>query len=475
MTESMTSVGIDIGTSTTSVVFSKIYVENTSGAARVPNYKIVDKEVVYRSRMYFTPLRDNTRLDTEKIMNIIEKEYVSAGILPENVSTGAVIITGDTARKENANDVLKAISHYAGDFVVATAGPDLESIIAGKGSGADKLSEKYFNVVANADVGGGTTNIAVFDNGEVVDAACFDIGGRLIRFKPGTMEVEYVYGKLAKLAEKKGFTLETGTVMSHSQVDIICDDMAEAMMDIILGRRDSPRYEFYRTNESQFHTQTKFDNVTFSGGVGELIYNPKKDNQFAFNDIGIVLAEKIVEKSKQNRIDVIQPAETISATVVGAGTHTTEVSGSTITVSNPDILPLQNIPIIKVTKDEEDDLINAVQKKLSWQFSGGVDGNVALYLTGVPNISFKAVQKLAEKILVCMNEVIVKNKLLILVLYNDFAKVLGQALRTRLDKDVDVIVVDSISVADGDYIDLGRPLGMGSVLPVIVKTIVFNY
>ena len=136
MTEEILSVGIDIGTSTLQLIFSKIYIENRGSSFTVPQIKIIGKEVIYRSEIYETPLISETVIDTKNVKKIIENEYKKANIKYEDVSTGAVIITGDTARKENAKEVLETLSGMAGDFVVATAGPDLESIIAGKGSGA---------------------------------------------------------------------------------------------------------------------------------------------------------------------------------------------------------------------------------------------------------------------------------------------------------------------------------------------------
>ena len=128
MRQEIKSIGIDIGTSTTQLVFSRIVVENVAGSYNVPRVSIVDKEVIYRSKIYFTPLRSATEIDAEAVKKIVKDEYESAGMTPADLSTGAVIITGETARKQNANEVLEALSDFAGDFVVATAGPDLESV-----------------------------------------------------------------------------------------------------------------------------------------------------------------------------------------------------------------------------------------------------------------------------------------------------------------------------------------------------------
>ena len=165
MRQEIKSIGIDIGTSTTQLVFSRIVVENVAGSYNVTRVSIVDKEVIYRSKIYFTPLRSATEIDAEAVKKIVKDEYVAAGMTPADLSTGAVIITGETARKQNANEVLEALSDFAGDFVVATAGPDLESVLAARGAGTDTISEEHRTAVANLDVGGGTTNIAVYQKG----------------------------------------------------------------------------------------------------------------------------------------------------------------------------------------------------------------------------------------------------------------------------------------------------------------------
>ena len=165
MRQEIKSIGIDIGTSTTQLVFSRIVVENVAGSYNVPRVSIVDKEVIYRSKIYFTPLRSATEIDAEAVKKIVKDEYAAAGMTPADLSTGAVIITGETARKQNANEVLEALSDFAGDFVVATAGPDLESVLAARGAGTDTISEEHRTAVANLDVGGGTTNIAVYQKG----------------------------------------------------------------------------------------------------------------------------------------------------------------------------------------------------------------------------------------------------------------------------------------------------------------------
>ncbi len=126
MKEKILSVGIDIGTTTTQLVFSRLTLENTASLVTVPRIEIIAKEVVFRSTIHFTPLKSQHEIDEQRVRELIEREYQSAGITPEQVQTGAIIITGEAARKQNAESVLRALSGLAGEFVVATAGRTLE-------------------------------------------------------------------------------------------------------------------------------------------------------------------------------------------------------------------------------------------------------------------------------------------------------------------------------------------------------------
>ena len=270
MTESIISVGIDIGTSTTQLIFSKIYIENRGSAFSVPQIKIVGKEVIYRSEIYVTPLETETKIDAKKVKQLIENEYVKAKIKYDDVSTGAVIITGDTARKENAKEVLESLSGMAGDFVVATAGPDLESIIAGKGSGAYTYSEDNNTSIVNFDIGGGTTNIVIFNRGEVEDTTCLDIGGRLIKFDEYG-KIYYIFKKMFDIAEDVGVKLQLGERLTENDARKICKRMGQLIfesVDII------PRTELYKkivTDQDFRKDRIKIVSYSFTGGVADYV------------------------------------------------------------------------------------------------------------------------------------------------------------------------------------------------------------
>ena len=457
MKQELLSVGIDIGTSTTQLVFSKITVENTASSFSVPKITITDKKIAYKSQIYFTPLLNQTTIDCEGIKTIIENEYHRAGVPKDKIDTGAVIITGETARKENAREVLQTLSGFAGDFVVATAGPDLESIISGKGAGAADYSKEHKKSVLNIDIGGGTSNFALFKNGEVADTGCMNVGGRLIKLD-GNGRITYVSPVLAGFYKD----LRVGEVLSVQKAEEITNAMTTALMQ---GANILPRdnlFKHFLTNKGSAEN-AQIDCISFSGGVSDIVYKDEYTNLFEYGDIGIVLGKSIANSNLVKSYQLIKSSETIRATVVGAGTHTTQISGSTITYTE-NVLPVKNLPVLKLTEDDEDNLTDAITKKLDW-YNGE---NVALALGMKKPATFVNIQHYADEILKSSSGL----NPLVVITERDVAKVLGQTLQSKTKTAV--VCIDSVALSNGDYIDVGKPVAGGMAVPVVIKTLVFN-
>ncbi|ETT91827.1 hypothetical protein P000_01454 [Enterococcus faecalis EnGen0400] len=471
--ETLLTVGIDLGTSTTQLVLSELTVENFASAFTVPRISISDKKVIYRSDIIFTPLLNQSEIDAEPIKAFVAEQYRQAGIHKQDIQMGAVIITGETARKSNANNVLRALSGYAGDFVVATAGPDLESIIAGKGAGAQTYSETKRKPVVNLDIGGGTTNLAVFKDGEVIDTACFDIGGRLIKLDQ-QQKITYIAPKIQEIINKKGLTLHLGDQATEQNLLPIISELVAVLENSIGLGTQSPFYQLLVTNHP-LRKGEELPIVTFSGGVADCL-NTTSTNLFKYGDIGLLLGKYLRKSLIFSEKEVLESAETIRATVVGAGSHTAEISGSTIAYREQ-ILPVKNIPILKLAQEDETltvtELGQRIQEKLNWHRIEETP-QIALAIRGMSNPTFADIQRYGQGIVEGLASLVAEQIPIIVMVDEDMAKALGHSLSAHLPKDYPFICLDSVKVENGDYVDIGLPVAEGAVLPVIVKTLVCN-
>ena len=285
--EQLLSVGIDIGTSTTQCVFSRLTLSNTASAFSVPRIKITEKVVLYRAPVRLTPLPQADTIDSAALESMIRQDYREAGVSPADIRLGAVIITGETARKSNARAVTQALSELAGEFVVATAGPALEGILAGRGSGAAELSESRGRSVLNLDIGGGTTNMALFEKGMPVCEGCLDIGGRLLRFQEDERTVLSYSPAMEKIAADCGIVLRQGMILDETQKNRLAERMAQVLEEAA-GLRERTALHGALTVEHSLPIGIKPELFTFSGGVADCIYETAQ-NPAQFCDLGEAL------------------------------------------------------------------------------------------------------------------------------------------------------------------------------------------
>ena len=472
------SFGIDVGTSTTQVVFSKLQMDNAGGYFSVPRVAIVDKEVVYKSEVYMTPLKTDVLIDTDALRDIVAAEFRKAGYRPEDTDSGAVIITGESARKENSDAVLKSLSDFAGDFVVSAAGPDMESLIAGKGSGAWQYSMDHHCRVANLDIGGGTTNVVLFEDGETLARGCLDIGGRLICMNPQGI-ITKVSPAAAVMAQAAGVSVSVGDRCDELKLTAVTRQMAAALNAYLgVGTKDIDAIlrQIKTPGSSDFPVPEKIQAVFFSGGVADLIYHESADT-WAYGDIGVLLGRAIRESRLFTDFQKMEPGETIRATVVGAGTYTTTISGSTITYSD-DIFPLKNIPVIKLDEELQEACFagetEPVIRRIQWVLGQNDEEHFILAMPGKRNPGYMEMKRAAASIRQIMDRVQPPGEPILLVIESDIAKAMGQMIRQQPDLKRQVVAIDSIHVEDGEYVDMGKPMMNGMVIPVVVKTLIFG-
>ena len=437
MAEKLLSVGLDVGTTTTQMVLSQLWVENEASSFAVPKLQITDRKILYRSPVCFTPLLGKDRVDGEKIRALIEGFYRQAGITKAQVDTGAVIITGETSRKENAAAVLQALSGFAGDFVAATAGPELESVLAAKGAGATAWSKESGKTVLHMDIGGGTSNLALCAEGNIVRTGCLNVGGRLLKFEQG--RVAYVSPVLEGLTD-----LRPGDYPSPGQTEAIVQVLVQALEMAAGLQEPTPLLEKLWTKEcgAVWEFPPGDCMISFSGGVADCIENSGGD----FGDIGHLLG-KAIKNSLLCRDRYRLGAETIRATVIGAGCHSAQLSGSTVFCKNV-TLPLKNLPV----------------QILSPQGDIRITERSVLAFSGLKDPTYAQVAALGERLLKTGAEE------LYVCLEGDAAKALGQYLTLHGLKHC--LCIDGIQPTPESYLDIGMPIG--SAYPVVVKTLILE-
>ena len=453
MGEQLLSVGLDVGTTTTQLIVSRLQVENRASGFAVPKMEITGREILYESPVHFTPLLGENLVDGEKIRALVTREYENAGITRAQVDTGAIIITGETSRKENARAVTEALAGFAGSFVAATAGPDLESALAAKGAGAADFSEKTGKQVLHMDIGGGTSNLALIENGHIVATGCLNVGGRLLKFDPQG-RVTYVSPVLDGLTD-----ICLGDRFDHSRVQALAETLVQ-VLEMAAGLREPTHLlEQLTTKEAAGVCPRPAGEtvISFSGGVADCIHTVR--DPLAFGDIGPVLGQAI-KKSRLCAGEYRLGTHTIRATVIGAGCHSAQLSGSTVFCQNMD-LPVQNLPVAVLTEAEQADHAT-IRRKLA-QTEGE---QAVLAMPGYPSPSYSQVSALANAIAEGT-----AGRQIVVCLEQDMAKALGQRL-SLLRPDTACLCIDRLKPEAGSYLDIGCPVG--PCLPVVIKTLILS-
>jgi ethanolamine utilization protein EutA len=471
------SVGVDVGTTTTQVVFSRLNLQDVSRAGQIPRINITDRKVIYQSPIVFTPLKDTETIDADRLNQIVRSEYVNAGVDPSQVETGAVIITGETAKKKNADEILRALSGLAGEFVVSVAGPNVESLIAGKGAGAAQYSQTNYATVTNVDIGGGSANSATFQSGNLIGAAAMNYGGRILEIEHSSGRVRHVAEPAKHILNDIGMRLEIGDSPSLEDLRRFTDRMADMTVELIEGTSSPLAQKIYLT--PPVGASGKGSVLMFSGGIGHYYYNPISINSVSdvtiHDDVGPLLAESLRKHAVLNSYTVVPPAETVRATVLGASTQTVTLSGSTIWAER-EILPLKNVPVIRPTLAstlEPASVSSGISEAVTrWDVNLATDP-FAIAIELNRSLNYESLTQLANGLKEFSNTM-PGDRPLIVIIERDYAQALGQTVK-GLAPSRALLVIDQVGLSEGDYIDIGTPLMDGRVVPLSVKTLIFYH
>ncbi len=452
MEAKLLSVGLDVGTTTTQLILSTLTAVNCAGSFSVPQMQITDRQIRYRSAVHFTPLKGTDLVDEDAIRALVAKEYELAGVDKKDVDTGAIIITGETSRKENAAAVLEALSGFAGDFVAATAGPDLESILAAKGAGAVAFSADRETPLLHMDIGGGTTNLTLIRAGKILRTGCLNVGGRLLRQENG--HITYVSPVLKGI-----MTLRVGDPISQNEAADIAV-LLTSVLEMAAGlKAPTELLSHFSTREAAAEWTPPEEAVmlSFSGGVADCIENTHPWNDFG--DIGPSLGQAI-KNSLLCRSAYRVDSDAIRATVIGAGSHSTCLSGSTVFVQDVE-LPVKNMPAVIFDHWDCNDLTEQIRQKLHQQDTR----QAMLVFPHCGLLDYSQLSVLAERIAAA------KPDRFFICTQTDMAKALGQKLRLFMPH-TPCLCIDGIPLTEGSYLDIGKPVG--PALPVVIKTLILE-
>jgi ethanolamine utilization protein EutA len=465
----LTSVGVDIGSSTSHLVFSRITLERLDS-----RYIIAGREVTHESKILLTPYRDPVTIDADALGRFIEEAFRAARLRPDDIDTGALILTGVAVRRRNARAVGELFAGQAGKFVAVSAGDALEAVMSAHGSGAAALSVRERATVMNVDIGGGTAKIAVARAGEVVDSTAVDVGARLLVLDDD--------GRLTRIEEAGrayldacGIQAEVGDRLSAPDKKVLAGHMADQLFAAMQGGRLPPETERL-LRLPPLGGGNAIDIITVSGGVSQYVYG---DTEESYGDLGAELAEAVRRRLAAWGPRLARGAETIRATVIGASQYTVQVSGSTIYLSSNDVVPVRNVAAIAPSLDlageeiDEKGVAGAVQAALGRLELADGRQPVALCLRWAGSATFQRLNALARGLVAGLEPVLARGHPLILVADSDIGGLLGIHCREELGLANDIVSIDGIALKEFDYVDIGAILEQTGAVPVAIKSLVF--
>ena len=472
----LVSVGIDIGSAGTQVIFSRVYMRRMSEEL-TSRYFVVKRETLYQSPVELTPYQSETRIDERAVGDIVDRAYTAANIHPDLIDTGAVILTGEALRRENAKAIADVIAEMGGEFVCATAGHHMESLLAAYGSGAAKASHDLSRPVLNVDIGGGTTKLALVEGGRVVHTAALHLGGRLAvvdsslritRLDPG--------GKL--LAKNAGLDWNLGDAVSDADLDRVADWMAGALVAALAQDAPAAAVQALWLTDPLDPVEG-IAGVMFSGGVGEYVYGREERD---FGDLGKRFGHAVRKRLEANALPypLLPAGECIRATAIGASEYSVQLSGNTVYISNPgELLPRKNLQVLQPDVSLEGGIDAArVTRAIRRHFEafdlveGTAEVALAFRWSGAP--SYERLAALARGIVEALPMTLMEAKPVYLVLDGDVAQSLGALLKEEWAVASDVLVIDGVSLWDFDYVDLGRVRMPSYTVPVTIKSLMFS-
>lgn len=463
----LTSVGIDIGSSTSHIAFSRVVLERLD-----TRYIVVERTLLHQSDVLLTPYRADNAIDADALGAFISDQYEAAGLTPEAVDTGALILTGVAVRRSNARAIGDVFAAQTGKFVVVSAGDGLETTLAAFGSGSVARSSKGDTRVLNVDIGGGTSKLALCENGAIRHISAIDIGARILAFDDAR-RVTRIEEAGHYFARRAGIAVALGEPLSEADarriVTVMVDVLFEAMQGGAMRPQTTALHRLPPLPEGPLP-----DVVTISGGVSEFLY---AETDQPFSDLGPLLAADLRKRLEDWPPRLERPVQGIRATVVGASQYTVQVSGSTIYVEPLETLPVRNIPVIKPALEFDDDIdadavAASTRAALTRLDLAGGETPVGLCYEWQGSASYRRIDAFTRGIIQGLSPVLSRGHPLILVGEGDIGGLVGMHCRQE-GGIAKVISIDGIKLDEFDFIDIGAVLETSGAVPVVIKSLVF--
>lgn len=472
---SLVSVGIDIGSSTSHLTFSELTARRR-GTGYSSQFEVTDKELTYESEIMLTPYVEGNTIDVDALDAFITDAYEEAGYTRDDIDTGAVIVTGEAAKKKNAERIANLFSEQAGKFVTASAGPTLEAIMAAHGSGAVDISEEVGGRVMNIDIGGGTSKITTIEDGEVLETASINVGARLVATDDDGI-IERAEPTARTVADMAGLDLdlEVGEPLDDDGKEALSDVLANALFEFVTEPREeySDLVEEIEISETDYRLDD-VDVITFSGGCSEFIYGEESRD---FGDLGPLLGPAVMDRAETTDRPIERTKQGIRATVIGSTQYSVQISGNTIHTSSDDDLPVRNTQVLSVEMDVGDDFETVyprAQAALERFDLDELKQDIALCFSVSGTVpTLETMQTVAEVATTTWEEYDREGPVVV-ILDMDLAQSIGGHIEDRLTDGRDVVTIDGIDVGSLEYVDVGEPLQDSGAVPVIVKSLVFG-
>jgi ethanolamine utilization protein EutA len=469
----LTTIGIDIGSSTSHLLFAKVLLERqTQGLSS--RFTVVHRQVLWRSPIMLTPFLPDGTIDAAALGAFIQKAYGEAGFARQDIDSGAVILTGEAIKKKNAQAIDELFAAEAGKFVCATAGHKLECTLAAHGAGAVRLSKERDECVLHVDIGGGTTKLALIDRGVIIGVAAFAVGGRLLATDEGGVWTR-VDDSARLVAQELGLATDPATLADIAVRRKIAHRLATIAADYI---HDAPRDALGRAlllTEDLARPVAPVA-ITFSGGVSEYVFGYEERE---YGDIAKLLAAALGEELERRGSPlVIDPGQRIRATVIGASQFTVQVSGKTIYLPDPGVLPVHNVPVVQAGLDlagafDPAALTAAIGASLR-RMDLSPDSRMAIAFAWHGDPDYGRIAAAGRAIVAAVAPDGRRSQPLLLMIDGDVGKTFGQFLRNELGLAGDLVSIDGVQLAELDFVDVGELISPPGVVPVVIKSLLFS-